>query len=149
LSKEGSSGYYTSMYGILPFSISNEYSIKNYIYEYIEYPNPHIMKYIDRIVFWNGKIVIPSHTNDTLIFDSEGNDSIEIVFFPDTRVLMSDGIIIFLSVIDSTGKMIEIKRALFTPKKTGFIIMEKRNKYFVTFSQNENDSFDWFGLSPK
>jgi hypothetical protein len=149
LSKEGKSGYYTSMYGILPFSISNEYSIKCFKYEYREKANPHILKYIDRVVFWNGKIVIPSYLDDTLIFNAEADDTFEIVFFPDKRVQKSDGITVKLSTIDSLGNVIEKSRILFSPSKGEFITVSEKNQYIMTFSENENSSFDWFSVCPR
>jgi hypothetical protein len=148
LSKEGKSGYYTSMYGILPFSISNEYSIKCFKYEYKEKANPHILKYIDRVVFWNGKPVIPSYLDDTLIFNAEADDTFEIVFFPDKRVQKSDGITVKVFEIDTLGCAIESDSFKSMPSNSGYVHLLAGKKYMIAFSQNNSPSFDWFGISP-
>ncbi|MGE3062042.1 MAG: hypothetical protein AB7T10_00180 [bacterium] len=147
LSKESGSGYYTSMYGILPFSISKENSVKNYHYRYREIPNKHLIKYAERVTFWDGEAVIPSNLNDTLLFDMSEGDTLKVRFFPDARILKSDGITLTCTLLDSNINKRETSKMNFSPKENEIMVCGESGLYMITFSKNKNSSYDWFGIT--
>ncbi|MDD3803806.1 MAG: hypothetical protein PHW02_05405 [bacterium] len=146
LSKESGSGYYTSMYGILPFSFSKEYSVKNFVYEYSETPNANLLKYADRVAFWNGEIVIPSHTADTVKLYLKEDEGFRVVFFPDKVVRKSDGIYVTVQSFGSDGNPTKTEFSAGVKEMNSFKA-DRDGGYTLTFSSKENSDFDWFGIS--
>lgn len=148
LSKESSSGYYTSMYGILPFSVSGEYSVKQFVYRYKENAEPNFVSYASEVAFWNGEPVIPSHVNDTITLMLRENDELFVVFFPDRRVERSDGIEV-RTVMQREDGMLELFGFTGESKGGRIFTIKERGVYKLTFSPKKSEEYDWFGISIK
>lgn len=143
ISKIYGSGYYTDIFGLLPFSFGRDFSTYNNEYLYLKDGNPIFKKYEEKVSIIGSEVVIICSVFDTIKIKNENVEKIKIVFFDDYRVLKkSDGINVYINFLDGEKQEHVIK-----PNFLSSISVKGRKIDFITFDKNKNDIFDWFGIT--
>lgn len=143
ISKIYGSGYYTDLFGLLPFSFGKDFSTYNNEYLYLKDGNPIFKKYEEKISIIGSEVVIICSIFDTIKIENENVEKIKIVFFDDYRVLKkSDGINVHINFLNGQKEEHTIK-----PDMSCLISVKGRRISFITFDKNKNDIFDWFGIT--
>uniref|UniRef100_A0A7C3N7A6 Glycosyltransferase RgtA/B/C/D-like domain-containing protein n=1 Tax=candidate division WOR-3 bacterium TaxID=2052148 RepID=A0A7C3N7A6_UNCW3 len=143
ISKIYGSGYYTDLFGLLPFSFGKDYSTYNNEYLYLKDGNPIFKKYREKVSIIGSEVVITCKLSDTIRVENESFEKIKISFFDDFRVLKkSDGIKIFINYLDG-----EKEEHIVKPNSSGLISLKNKGVSFINFDKNRNDNFDWFGIT--
>jgi hypothetical protein len=143
LSKINRCGYYTDLYGVLPFSFGNDFSISHTAYLFLKNGNPNFLAYKEKLAFIRSEIVILSKIIDTVKVKEKNFEKIKVSFFDDYRVLKdSDGIKVLVHYSDG-----ETEEFLVGTYGNGLLSVKNKQIDFITFDKNRNDRYDWFGIT--
>ncbi|MEO0233471.1 MAG: hypothetical protein ABIN39_07330 [candidate division WOR-3 bacterium] len=143
ISKIDRCGYYTDLYGVLPFSFGNDFSISHTEYLFLKNGNPNFIANKGRLSFIGSEVVIISKINDTVKVLEKNFEKVKICFFDDYNVLKkSDGIKLFIHYSDG-----EIEEFLIKTDEDGLLPIKNKRIDLITFDKNRNDKYDWFGIT--
>ncbi|MEO0289291.1 MAG: hypothetical protein ABIN00_06605 [candidate division WOR-3 bacterium] len=143
ISKINRCGFYTDLYGVLPFSLGDDFSISHTEYLFLKNGNPNFLANRERLAFIGSEAVIISKITDTVRVLEKNFDKIKVCFFDDYKVLKrSDGIKLFIHYSDG-----ETEEFLIKTDGDGLLPVKNKRIDLITFDKNGNDRYDWFGIT--
>ncbi len=143
ISKIYGSGYYTDLYGILPFSFGKDFTVSHTSYLYDKNGNKNFIRYKEKIGMIGSDVVIICNLNDTIYPVDDGSKYLTLKFFEDLKVRKySDGVLVKINKKDKKQDII-LKKV----NDTSPIKISLKDVEFISFEKNKNPNFDWFGIS--